>query len=314
MLGINESFATNSTVPQLVPDLADQDIVAVDVGAEHVAALSREGGVFTWGMNNEGQLGVGHTNPVAGVVHIPCLDDKGVNQISAGKSHSAFWTAPVDNTPRATSSTQLGLPSIIPAEYRRLQHLEVKQTRARLQVLSYFSDLIYCSWRLMTYDPGTSDVAWTNNPLNSVHVRSVLAPRVAMLPSMRAIGRTMVQGRTYGPQITVHRLSSPEKPMVEAIFTQISEQVVKLSPPDLRLPSRAWKIKLIGEGADDAGGVFDDTITEMCAELENEVYFIPFFPFSSHFYPFSSIFIHVLPFTSMRHKKAGLEFELDGNK
>ena len=26
-------------------------------------------------------------------------------------------------------------------------------------------------------------------------------------------------------------------------------------------------MKLIGEGADDAGGVFDDTITEMCVEL-----------------------------------------------
>ena len=30
-------------------------------------------------------------------------------------------------------------------------------------------------------------------------------------------------------------------------------------------------VPLPGEGADDAGGVFDDTITEMCAELENEV-------------------------------------------
>ena len=37
-----------------------------------------------------------------------------------------------------------------------------------------------------------------------------------------------------------------------------------LKPSDLRLPTRAWKVKLIGEGADDAGGVFDDTITEMC--------------------------------------------------
>jgi len=27
-------------------------------------------------------------------------------------------------------------------------------------------------------------------------------------------------------------------------------------------------VKLIGEGADDAGGVFDDTITEMCQEME----------------------------------------------
>lgn len=37
-----------------------------------------------------------------------------------------------------------------------------------------------------------------------------------------------------------------------------------MKPEDLRLPARAWKVKLIGEGADDAGGVFDDTITEMC--------------------------------------------------
>ena len=28
------------------------------------------------------------------------------------------------------------------------------------------------------------------------------------------------------------------------------------------------QVKLIGEGADDAGGVFDDTITEMCQELK----------------------------------------------
>lgn len=27
------------------------------------------------------------------------------------------------------------------------------------------------------------------------------------------------------------------------------------------------QVKLVGEGADDAGGVFDDTMTEMCQEL-----------------------------------------------
>lgn len=48
------------------------------------------------------------------------------------------------------------------------------------------------------------------------------------------------------------------------IFVQIAKQVVNLNPLELRLPSRAWKVKLVGEGADDAGGVFDDTITEMC--------------------------------------------------
>ncbi|KAM9538761.1 putative E3 ubiquitin-protein ligase HERC1 [Salvelinus alpinus] len=52
------------------------------------------------------------------------------------------------------------------------------------------------------------------------------------------------------------------------IFVQIAKQVVSLNPLELRLPSRAWKVKLVGEGADDAGGVFDDTITEMCQELQ----------------------------------------------
>lgn len=53
------------------------------------------------------------------------------------------------------------------------------------------------------------------------------------------------------------------------IFVQIARQVVKLNASDLRLPSRAWKVKLVGEGADDAGGVFDDTITEMCQVCAN---------------------------------------------
>lgn len=51
---------------------------------------------------------------------------------------------------------------------------------------------------------------------------------------------------------------------IQPIVSQVARQVVKLNPTDLCLPSRAWKVKLLGEGADDAGGVFDDTITEMC--------------------------------------------------
>lgn len=54
------------------------------------------------------------------------------------------------------------------------------------------------------------------------------------------------------------------------IVCQIARQVVKLNPSDLCLPSRAWKVKLLGEGADDAGGVFDDTITEMCQVRHDE--------------------------------------------
>ena len=39
-------------------------------------------------------------------------------------------------------------------------------------------------------------------------LRSLLAPRVYTLPIVRAIGKTMVQGKNFGPQITVKRLST----------------------------------------------------------------------------------------------------------
>ena len=42
---------------------------------------------------------------------------------------------------------------------------------------------------------------------------------------------------------------------------------MKIDSQTLRLPSQAWKVKLVGEGADDAGGVFDDTMSEMCKEV-----------------------------------------------
>ena len=72
----------------------------------------------------------------------------------------------------------------------------------------------------------------------------------------------------YSWQITVKRLSTRGK-KCRPVYNQIAQQVVSLKSEDLRLPARAWKVKLIGEGADDAGGVFDDTITEMCQELES---------------------------------------------
>jgi hypothetical protein len=39
-------------------------------------------------------------------------------------------------------------------------------------------------------------------------LRSLLSPRVYTLPLVRSIGKTMVQGKNCGPQITVQRLST----------------------------------------------------------------------------------------------------------
>jgi tetratricopeptide (TPR) repeat protein len=51
------------------------DPVAVARGLGFACVLRRGGRVACWGINNEGQLGLGHTNPVAGAVEVEGLDD-----------------------------------------------------------------------------------------------------------------------------------------------------------------------------------------------------------------------------------------------
>lgn len=50
----------------------------------------------------------------------------------------------------------------------------------------------------------------------------------------------------------------------EPVFKQVAEQILNLKPPDSLLLTKAWKVKLVNEAADDAGGVFDEVVTHIC--------------------------------------------------
>ena len=50
----------------------------------------------------------------------------------------------------------------------------------------------------------------------------------------------------------------------KVVYPQIASQILQKDPKELRCHSRAWKVNLMGEGADDAGGVFDETVAQMC--------------------------------------------------
>ncbi|XP_024118845.1 probable E3 ubiquitin-protein ligase HERC1 isoform X2 [Oryzias melastigma] len=276
LIGLPEGRARNHNRPQQVPALSGVHIQDVAVGAEHTLALSSTGDVYAWGSNSEGQLGLGHTNHIREPTLVTALQGKNIHQISAGRCHSAAWTAPCA-PPRAPGSSvplQLGLPEAVPPQYSALKEVSMEVLRGRLRLLYHFSDLMYSSWRLLNLSPNNQSCTSHYNAgtwgIVQGQLRHLLAPRVYTLPMVRSIGKTMVQGKNYGPQITVKRISTRGR-KCKPIFVQIARQVVKLNASDLRLPSRAWKVKLVGEGADDAGGVFDDTITEMCQELESGV-------------------------------------------
>ncbi|XP_055518701.1 probable E3 ubiquitin-protein ligase HERC1 isoform X3 [Leucoraja erinacea] len=273
LIGLPEGRARNHNRPQLVPALNGVFIEDIVVGAEHTLGLSSSGDVYGWGSNSEGQLGLGHTNHVREPTLITALQGKGIRQISAGRCHSVAWTAPPvpPRAPGVSVPLQLGLPDSIPPQFSSLKEVSIETIRARLRLLYHFSDLMYSSWRLLNLSPNNQNSTSHYNAgtwgIVQGQLRPLLAPRVYTLPMVRSIGKTMVQGKNYGPQITVKRISTRGR-KCKPIFVQIARQVVKLNASDLRLPSRAWKVKLVGEGADDAGGVFDDTITEICQELE----------------------------------------------
>uniref|UniRef100_A0A6Q2WPS0 HECT-type E3 ubiquitin transferase n=1 Tax=Esox lucius TaxID=8010 RepID=A0A6Q2WPS0_ESOLU len=275
LIGLPDSLLKNHNQPQVVPALEGVFVEDIAVGCEHVLALCSTGDLYAWGCNCEGQLGLGHSSPVKEPTLVTVLQGKNIRQISAGRCHSSAWTTPSTSTKAGSSvSLQLGLPQSVPPQYNALKDCSPDVLNFRLRVLYHFSDLMYKSWRLLNLDPrnqvSASRYSSGTAAIVQGQLRGLLSPKVNTLPLVRSIGRTMTQGKTYGPQITVKRISTRGRSS-KPIFVQIAKQVVSLNPLELRLPSRAWKVKLVGEGADDAGGVFDDTITEMCQELQSGV-------------------------------------------
>ena len=72
------------------------NIVKISSGAGHTIALDKDGKVWAWGWNNNGQLGTG--NKTNYEYAVPVLGEFGINQlsnivdISAGYYHSSFVT------------------------------------------------------------------------------------------------------------------------------------------------------------------------------------------------------------------------------
>ncbi|XP_069780317.1 probable E3 ubiquitin-protein ligase HERC1 isoform X3 [Narcine bancroftii] len=275
LIGLPDSMLRNHNHPQQVPALESIFVEDIAVGSEHTLALCSTGDIFAWGYNADGQLGLNHTNQVKEPTLITALQGKNIRQISAGRCHSAAWTTPPPppRTPGNIVPVQLGVPQMVPPQYSMLKEWSPEALTNRLRVLLHFSDLMHKSWQLLNLNSNDQANASLYNGASAIaqgRLRGLLSPKVNILPLVRAIGRSMIQGKTYGPQITVKRISARGRSN-KPIFIQIAKQVEQLNASELRLPSRAWKVKLIGEGADDAGGVFDDTITEMCQELETGV-------------------------------------------
>ncbi|XP_066930429.1 probable E3 ubiquitin-protein ligase HERC1 [Clytia hemisphaerica] len=264
-IGNQDAAMRDTTIPQVVRALTGHPIEDIAVGCEYVLAVDRIGNIWSWGANNEGQLGVGNINPQ----YVPCLVNsligKKMGQISAGSTHCAAWSGAISAS-RPVNRFNLGTPQHIPPCYQSLFNMDHNLLRDRLNVLWCFSELVSKHWKLLSLN-NKDGHQMDCNIFNDGFLRSLLTVRTYSLPLARAIRSSANQGRTSVPPITVKRFDTRGL-ACDPVFKQVAEQVLTVKPNEGLLLCKTWKIKLVNEAADDAGGVFDEVLTHMCMELE----------------------------------------------
>lgn len=60
-----------------------------------------------------------------------------------------------------------------------------------------------------------------------------------------------------------------------SVFGQLFRQLHFVPPSNLRRPGQAWSVTYLGEGGQDAGGLFRDSISHVCSDLQSP--YVPLF-------------------------------------
>lgn len=74
--------------PKLVSAMGAKKIVQIAAGNQHNIVLTNGGELFAWGLNNRGQLGIGHARNISTPTKIDSLSGVPIAFITCGDSHS----------------------------------------------------------------------------------------------------------------------------------------------------------------------------------------------------------------------------------
>ncbi|CAB3375688.1 Hypothetical predicted protein [Cloeon dipterum] len=254
--------------PRKVAALQGKRVISIATGSLHCVACTDQGQVFTWGDNDEGQLGDGSTTAIQRPRQVIALQGKNINRVACGSAHTVAWS-----TSKAVSSGRI--PAAVPMEYDLIKDVPMMTLRNRLMLLHHFSELI-C--------PLVAMFPLGELPNNSAHasrldqLRGVLVYSAKEATFRKVVQATMVRDKQHGPVIELNRiqvkrargkfgLAGPDG--TKSVFGQLVSRMTLLTQESLFLPHRVWKVKFVGESVDDCGGGYSESIAEMCDELQN---------------------------------------------
>nr|CAD7446271.1 unnamed protein product [Timema bartmani] len=260
-------------------------------GSLHCVACSDQGEVYTWGDNDEGQLGDGTTNAIQRPRPVVALQAKKISHVACGSAHTLAWS-----TTKPVSATRL--PPGAPLEYDLVRDMPLVVLRNRLVLLHHFSEL-FCPVTAMFPVEGEGSLDT---------LRGILVSSTKEATFRKVVQATMVRDRQHGPVIELNRiqvkrargkggLAGPDG--IKSVLGQMVSKMSLLTQEALFLPHRVWKVKFVGqssllysalrdktssratlvcrcwggrsslpgESVDDCGGGYSESITEMCEEL-----------------------------------------------
>uniref|UniRef100_L7LWK3 HECT-type E3 ubiquitin transferase n=1 Tax=Rhipicephalus pulchellus TaxID=72859 RepID=L7LWK3_RHIPC len=255
--------------PKRVAALQGKKVICIAVGSLHCVACTDTGEVYTWGDNDEGQLGDGTVNAIHKPRLVAALQGKKINRVSCGSAHTVAWSTCNPSTAGACGR----MPPAVPLEYDLLRDIPIPTLRNRYALLYHFSEL-FCPSLSMFDLSGSSEIQ--QEGLNQLRGLLVLSGKEGAF--RKVVQATMVRDRQHGPVVELNRiqvkrsrskngLAGPHG--TKSVFGQMVAKMSLLTQENLLLPHRVWKVKFVGESVDDCGGGYSESIAEMCDELQN---------------------------------------------
>jgi len=87
-----EYFSSSTNCPIMLP-FTSHKIAEIVAGSYHYFAFTEKRMVFTWGLNINGQLGLGNNTNYSSPVKIPFFEDKTIRKLACGDFHTVAVTS-----------------------------------------------------------------------------------------------------------------------------------------------------------------------------------------------------------------------------
>ena len=248
--------------PTIIDTFIGMNVEDISAGISHVIAIIRinekRTEVYSWGQNDEGQLGINNLQQqqVLSPTRIKKLSKNNFSQVCSGNNHSILWTM-------KKKYKKPFYPKEIPVKYDLLQNLSPISIYFRFHVLRKFSSLVYEALPFFNINPLHD--RYLSHGLDKLRSLLHTSGKISLLRAWVSVTNL---DKEIGPTIILNRYAVNKK-KGQLLFAQAAKQLPSKDARELRASKRAWKVQFAGEGADDVGGPYNESLSEMCIELQS---------------------------------------------